>query len=217
MKKIAIFGAGGFAKEVACTIAAINGCRSADNKYDLIGFFDDKVKEGTKVSHYGQVLGGMSELNTWPEDLAIVIAIGNPKNLRDVRNRITNKRIQFPNVIHPSFCIVDKKTFSIGEGNIIQANCKVSCDTSIGSFNVLNGYVVMGHDSQIGDFNVLMPSIRVSGEVAIGEGNFLGVGSIVLQGLKIGHDVRLSAGAVLMTKPKNGGIYIGNPAKLFNY
>ena len=218
MKDIAIFGAGGFGKEVACLIERINEvCKDDACKYRLIGFFEDHGVVGRKVSHYGEVLGGMDELNSWSTDLAVCIAIGSPNAIRGVRSRITNPRITFPNIIHPSFAIVDEQTYSIGQGNIIQANCKMSCDTAIGDFNVLNGQVVIGHDAKIGNYNVLMPNTRISGGVQIGEGNLLGVGSIVLQQLKIGNGVRLGAGAVLLTKPKNGGVYLGNPAKLFKY
>ena len=218
MKDIAIFGAGGFAKEVACLLETINDCCESDNyKYRLVGFFEDHGKKGRPLSHYGEVLGGMDELNAWPTPLAITIAIGSPNALRSVHSRITNPRVSFPNLIHPHWGVADEKAFSIGEGNIIQGGCFASCDVKIGSFNVLNGSVVMGHDAQMGDYNVCMPDIRISGGVHIGDGNLLGVGSIVLQGLKIGNGVRLGAGAVLLTKPKDGGVYLGNPAKLFKY
>ena len=218
MKDIAIFGAGGFGKEVACLIERINEvCEDDAYKYRLIGFFDDGVEKGSKVSSYGEVLGGMKELNEWPTSLSLVIAIGSPRSLKFVQQRIDNGNITFPNLIHPDFSIADDRAFSIGQGNIIQGDCFASCDVSIGSFNVFNGSVVIGHDTKIGNYNVIMPNIRISGEVAIGDSNLLGVGSIVLQQLKIGNGVRLGAGAVLMTKPKDGGVYLGNPAKLFKY
>ena len=59
-----------------------------------------------------------------------------------------------------------------------------------------------------------MPAIRVSGEVKIGNCNFFGVGSIILQQLTIKNDTTLAAGSVLMTRPKEGGLYIGVPAKM---
>ena len=58
-----------------------------------------------------------------------------------------------------------------------------------------------------------MPAVRVSGEVKIGEFNLFGVGSIILQQIKIGNKIRLGAGSVLMTKPKEGFLYLGVPAK----
>jgi acetyltransferase-like isoleucine patch superfamily enzyme len=58
-----------------------------------------------------------------------------------------------------------------------------------------------------------MPAMRISGEVTIGNCNFFGVGSIILQQIKIGNSIRLGAGSVLMRKPKDGCLYMGNPAK----
>lgn len=214
MKDIAIFGAGGFGKEIACMIKSLNE-NGAD--WNLVGYFDDGKKKGLQISNYGKVLGGITEINSYPNELALVIAIGNPKSLRGVLERITNPKIYYPNLIAPDFVIVDPENFSIGEGNIIQGGCLASCDVSIGNFNILNGDIVMGHDSKIGNFNVIMPDIRISGEVTIGEGNLIGVGSIILQQIKVGNNVHLGAGAVLMTKPKDGCTYLGNPAKLFKY
>lgn len=214
MKDLAIFGAGGFGKEVACLIRQIN---EVEPTWNQIGFFDDGVPKGTAVSHYGKVLGGIEEINTYPGNLAICIAIGNPSSLRSVRERITNVKVFFPNIIAPNFGISDSLAFTIGEGNIIGNGCGASCDVTIGNFNILNADIIMGHDVVIGDYNVMMPDIRISGEVKIGEENLLGVGSIILQQIKIGNNVHLGAGAVLMTKPKDGCTYIGNPAKMFKF
>lgn len=214
MKDIAIFGAGGFGREIACLIKCIN---EKNDTWNVIGFFDDGVQKGTQVSHLGCVLGGMDELNAWDKSLDVAIAIGSPTSLKNVRDRITNPHISFPNIIHPNFVIDDPETFIIGEGNVIQGGCSVSCNVTIGSFNVFNGTISMGHDDKIGDYNVLMPGLHISGEVSIGEVNLIGVGAIILQQIKIGNGVHLGAGAVLMTKPKDGSTYIGNPAKIFKY
>lgn len=214
MKNIAIFGAGGLGKEVASTIDRIN---RKEPTWNLIGYFDDGKEKGIPVSHYGKVLGGVKELNEMKEPLCLVIAIGSPKSLHYVRERITNPLISFPNIIFEPFGCADISTFKIGEGNIIQGGCWMSCDVEIGSFNVLNGMIVVGHDTTIGDYNVIMPRSNISGGVKIGNGNLLGVNSIVLQQLRIGNGIHLGPGAVLMTKPKDNCTYIGNPAKLFRY
>lgn len=214
IKDLAIFGAGGFGREIACLINQIN---AVNQQWNLIGFFDDGKEKGVQISHYGKVIGGMAELNEYPTNLALAIAIGSPSSLRGVRERITNKSIYFPNIISPSFSISDPETFTIGMGNIIGNGCAVSCDVAIGNFNILNADIVMGHDSKVGNFNVIMPDIRISGEATIGEENLIGVGSIILQQVKVGNRVHLGAGSVLMNKPKDGGVYIGNPAKLFKF
>ncbi len=216
MKDIAIYGAGGLAKEIASLIERINN--NENDKWRLIGFFDDNEELwGHDVSHYGKVLGGLDALNHWIKPLDIAIAIGNPTDILRVRKRIVNKMVMFPNIISPWLRFADKRSFSIGEGNIIQGTCWASNDVTIGNFNLLNGDIVIGHDVTIGDYNVFMPDIRISGEVSFGNENLIGVGSIILQQLKIGNQVHLGAGAVLFTKPKDGNTYIGNPAKIFRY
>ena len=211
MKDIAIFGAGGFGKEVACLINRIN---ETEPTWNLIGFFDDNPDlKGKMISHYAPCLGGTSDLNCYNRELAVTVTIGKPMTVKSVVAKITNPLVYFPNIIHPNFDMVDKETFHIGRGNIIQRDCKVSCDVTLGDFNVLNGSTALGHDVTIGSYNSFMPAVRISGGTKIGDCNFFGVGSIVLQLLKIGHEVKLGAGSVLMTKPKDGLLYMGNPAK----
>lgn len=215
VKKIAIYGAGGFGREVAGGIHRIN--RSKNENWEIVGFFDDNKPVGEQISHYGKVLGGIEELNAMKEPLALAIAVGSPVTRKLIRDRITNSNVYYPNIIAPSFRVLDQDTFKIGEGNIIQDNCSATCDVTIGNFNVFNGSNVLGHDDVIGDYNVLMPSVHLSGAVEMGDFNLLGVDSVVLQRIKIGNNVTLGAGSVLMTKPKDGGTYVGVPAKKFNF
>lgn len=211
LKNIAIYGAGGFGREVACLINRIN---ENEPTWNLVGFFDDGVEKGKMVSHFGPVLGGMQELNAWQSKINVVVAIGNPNTVKKVVEKIDNANVEFPNLIHPEMHYFDKETFSIGYGNIVQRNCTFSCDVKIGNFNVFNGSVVLGHDVQMGSFNTLMPAVRISGEVTMGDCNFFGVNSVVLQQIKIKSNVKLAAGSVLMTKPRENSLYIGVPAKL---
>ena len=211
LQDIVIYGAGGFGREVACTINKIN---EISPKWNLLGFFDDGVEKNTKISHFGNVLGGMADLNAWKSKLNVVIAIGNPITVKNVAEKINNDNVKFPNIIHPNVCNSDKTTFVIGKGNIIQTDCRFSCNVRIGDFNVLNSSVVLGHDVSIGNFNSMMPGVRISGEVNMGDCNFFGVNSVVLQQIKIKNNVRLAAGSVLMTKPKESCLYIGVPAKM---
>jgi sugar O-acyltransferase (sialic acid O-acetyltransferase NeuD family) len=211
MKDIAIYGAGGFGKEVACLIKRIN---EKNPTWKLVGFFDDNPElKGKMISHFGLCLGGIDVLNNYPTELSVAMALGNSHIVKLLVEKVKNDKISFPNMLDITFYQVDPETFSIGKGNIIQGKCCVSCDVKIGDFNVMNGSVDVGHDVTIGSFNTFMPAVRVSGEVKIGECNFFGINSIVLQQIKIGNDVKIGAGSVLMTKPKDGNLYLGVPAK----
>ena len=179
----------------------------------MVGFFDDGVNKGTSISHFGQVLGGISELNSWSTPLAIVFAIGSPRVIEVLVNKITNVRVSYPNIIHPEVFFADPISFQIGRGNVIVRGYTFSVDVIIGDFNQMNSLSSLAHDVVIGSFNVLMPLTRVSGEVQIGNYNVFGLNTLILQQIKIGNHVRTGPGAVLMTKPKDGLLYMGNPAK----
>lgn len=209
MKDIAIYGAGGFGKEVACLIRKIN---EVEPTWNLIGFYD-RIYEKDYDNGYGKVLGSIDDLNTVDRELALVIALGDTTVVKTIVGTIHNPNITYPNIIHPSFYILDNNRFKMGEGNIIQRNCVVSCDVELGNFNVLNGAITFGHDVKVGNYNSFMPGVRISGCVSIGDLNFFGVSSIVLQQITIGEGVRIGAGSILMFKPKDDNLYIGNPAK----
>ena len=115
MKKIAIYGAGGFGREVACLIRKIN---EQSSEWELIGFFDDGIEQGTK-NEYGVVLGGIVEVNTFPEELAVVLAIASPKIVEKIVENITSSKIYYPNIISPDVIYLDKVNVNIGKGNII--------------------------------------------------------------------------------------------------
>ena len=97
MKDIAIFGAGGFGREVACLIKRIN--MQHPNTWNFIGFFDDDEGIWGTKNEYGAVLGGIDKLNAWNKDLALVITIGNPQILHKIVDGITNQNIIYPNII----------------------------------------------------------------------------------------------------------------------
>lgn len=210
MKDIAIYGAGGLGREVACLLNRIN--TEVEPTWNLVGFFDDGKQIGEPVSHFGKVLGGMNELNAWPTKLNVVLCFGAPTTLAKVSNLITNPKIDFPNIIAPDFEISDPSTFKIGKGNIITTHCGVSTNVSIGDFNLLNGSVAFGHDVKTGNHNVFMPGVRISGEVTIGSRCLFGAGSFIKQVLVIPDDVTLSPLSALLTRPKQGSLYMGNPA-----
>lgn len=216
MKDIAIYGAGGFGREVACLINRIN--RSLPEKeWNIIGFFDDNPSLKATKNEYGVVLGGIDELNTWTTQLSIIMAIGSPKIVEKIVSKIKNPLVDYPNLFAPDTIFLDKNNIAFGKGNLICSACLFSCNIHVGDFNTFNGYITVGHDTNIGNFNSFMPAVRVSGEVNIGERNFFGVSSVILQQITIGNDTVIGANSTVLRKTKDGNTYIGNPASIIKY
>lgn len=214
MKDIAIYGAGGFGREIACLLKRINN--ESNENWNLIGFFDDGIKAGEK-NEYGDVLGNLDTLNNWDSPLSVVFAIGFPGIVESLYRKINNPNIDFPNIIAPDTLWLDHNNIRIGTGNIICSQCIFSCNIDIGDFNTFNGLITVGHDAGIGNFNSIMPSVKISGGVTIGNRNFLGVNSVILQYISIGNDTTVGAGGVIMRNTKDGNTYLGNPAKKLQY
>lgn len=210
MKDIAIIGAGGFGREVACIIRRIN---EVSPTWNLVGFYDDDPSLQGVSNQFGKVMGMVDSLNTIRKHMSVVIAIGSPMAISNVVARLSNPMLDYPNIIAPSVTFLDKDTVSLGKGNIIGTDCSISCNISIGNFSVINCMTQIGHDVTIGDCNVIMPSCNLSGGVVIGNNNFMGVKSIVLQYLSIGNNTRIGAASVVMRNTKDGLLYLGNPAK----
>jgi sugar O-acyltransferase (sialic acid O-acetyltransferase NeuD family) len=215
MKNLAIYGAGGFGREIACLINEINQA-AKQSKWNFIGFFDDGISPNTK-NEYGKIIGGIKSLNAFDEPLAIVIAIGDPVILKRIISKISNRRVEFPNIIAPDIRYLDENNKHIGRGNIFFSKCSLSVNVRIGDFNIFNSAIAIGHDVIIGNYNSFMPGTKISGEVIIGDLNFFGVNSVVLQRNKIGTGTTVGAGSVIMRDTNDNSTYIGNPAIKLNY
>ena len=149
--------------------------------------------------------------------MAIVFAIAAPKTVEELFGRISNSRIEFPNIVAPTARILDPATLKLGRGNVISHHSSISCDVELGDFNLFNTQIYVGHDARVGSFNMFNPGVRISGNVSVGDRNFFGVGSVVLQGVSVGDDATLGANSVLFRPARNGSTYFGNPAKKFDF
>lgn len=208
MKKIAIIGAGGFGREVKTIIDDIN---KIEKQYEFVGFFDDGCSKGEMVNGF-HVLGGVEDINQFPEELAIVIAIGDPKTKAKIHNKISNSKIDYPNIIHPRAMISDDFV-EIGMGNIITAGCIITCNIQIKDFVILNLMCTVGHDTTINSYASFMPSVNISGEVIIHEKVYVGTGAKIINQLEIGQNTIVGAGAVVAKSLPENCTAVGIPAK----
>jgi len=209
MKNLAIVGLGGFGREVKMLIDQINFIQP---KYNFIGYFDDNVNIQMSATH--RFLGSITDLNFWPEDIDVVFAIGNPMIRKDLVSRISNGRITFPALIHPS-CIIAEDC-KIGHGAIICAGSIITVNVEIGDHVIINLMTTIGHDSRIESFVSIMPAVNVSGQVIVGEAAYLGTGSKILQGCSIGKNSTIGAGAVVINNIDDNITAVGVPAKAKN-
>ncbi len=210
MIKIAIFGAGGFGREVHSLIEQIN---EINPTYEFIGYFDDGIENGKLINDY-PILGGINELNHYSEDFSIAIALGDPTIKRKVIEKITNPKVNFPSLIHPGVLIGNSKFNNIGKGCIICAGVIITVNTTIKDFVILNLSCTVGHDTIIGDYSSFMPSVNISGEVIIENSVYVGTGAKIINQLTIGENTIVGAGAVVSKSLPANCTAVGVPAKV---
>ncbi|MFZ5992729.1 MAG: acetyltransferase [Deinococcota bacterium] len=209
-KDLVIFGTGGFAREVHQVVEDLN---KDSTQWNFRGFLDDnRDKYGSEV-HGFPVLGGGDWLARHPE-VHIVVGVGSPKARESIVNRIREvvPNPLFATLIHPLAWVGNR--VEIGEGSIICAGNLVTTDIKIYRHVILNIDCTVGHDSILRDFVTVNPSVNISGNVTIGRGAELGTGGAVIQGVTIGEETIVGAGAVVVRDLPSRVTAVGVPAKV---
>lgn len=191
MKSIAIYGAGGFGKEVR---SMLDGQRDL---YAFAGYFDDHKK------------GIESVIEDQFDD--VIVSIADPGIRMKVVKSWSRKRIPFDPWISPDVGL--HPSVAIGKGSVICPGVKITVDVKVGEFVIINLNATIGHDVILGDFCSLMPSVNISGNVTLGKGVFIGTGATILQGVTIHDGAIVGAGSLVRHDVGKGETVIGVPAK----
>ncbi len=209
MKKIAIAGAGGLAKEIYCILKDINKRKIS---WEFIGFIDTSNIGKEIIDGYKSIGDDKYVVSNLP-GISIIIGVGKPS----LREKIfyfykSSDNFDFPNIIHPSV-IGDFENIQIKDGNIIAGNTILSTNIHIGKCNVLNVSTTISHDVFISDFCVINPGANISGNVAIENNCLIGSNSVIYQGITLREGTILGLGSSLICSTVPGSMYLGNPAK----
>ncbi len=206
MKKIAIIGAGGFGREVAWLIERINEDK---NEWNFIWYYDD-IKSKSDDNY--PVLGNVDDLLSLKEKLYVVCAIGTSSIRKKVLQRLTtNCNIEFPNLIDPTVIMSD--SIKMGVGNIICSRNIFTVNVSMGDHNIVNLNCTIGHDVIIESYITLNPTVNISGNVILKEACEFGTGSEIIQGITVGENTIVGAGAVVVRDLPSNSVCVGMPAK----
>ena len=208
MDNIIIYGAG-FGREVALMLTQINEVKVT---WNVLGFYDDGKCPGDVVDDL-PVLGGLEDLNTTTEKISVVIAIADPFVRSKIVFSLTNKKLNFPVIIHPHALTGDRKRNAFGQGTIITAGNILTTHIQTGDFVIINLSSTIGHDVTIGKFSTIMPCCHISGSVKIGEASLVGTGAGILQNLTLGKGCKVGAGAIVTRDVAEGETVMGVPAK----
>jgi sugar O-acyltransferase (sialic acid O-acetyltransferase NeuD family) len=205
---LVLTGAGGFARETAELVAAINDRAPT---WDLLGYLDDDA------SKHGRIIDGLPVLGAvdWLLDhqVATAICVGNPQNYTP-RARIVD-RLQLPDsrfatLVHPTAVI--PRSVTIGAGSVIHAMCVATGHSTIGAHVAAMPATVFTHDDIIGDFVTIGAGVRFAGSVRVGTGAYIGSGALIREGCAIGDWSLIGMGSVVIRDVPADQVWAGVPA-----
>lgn len=212
IEQLAIYGAGGFSREVAWIVDA---CNKIEHRYELVCFIDDSEKFHGKRLNEIPVMS-FEEASGKFQDLKVVSGIGNPKTRQKLMDKVAASSLQTTTLIYPD--VQHSRWVTIGEGTVICAGNLITTNITIGRHVQINLDCTIGHDVILDDYSTLAPGVHVSGYVTIGKRAYIGTGAVFINGteespLIIEDDVIVGAGACVTKSVKAGLTVVGVPAK----
>ncbi len=188
--KLALFGHGGHAREVA-----------AQMNLDVTFFVDDK--------YANEVSKPISTFD--PEVYQMMVAVADSKDREKIVKKLPENTSYFT-FVHPTALLMSKD-IEIGIGSFIGAYSILTTNITIGNHAILNRGNHIGHDSKIGDYFSAMPGAIVSGNVRISDCVYIGSNSSIKEKIIVNSEVIVGSNTTVVKNILTRGVYVGVPAK----
>ena len=212
MRRLAIIGAGGFARELRWILSEVAADpRKRYEPFEVACLLENNIQKLTIPE------SGVREEAEWLESNdvdALAIGIGNPSARLKIAERLKKQypKIDWPAIIHPSV-ILDSETCVLEEGVILCPGVVATVNIVFESFSLVNFACTIGHEAKIGKGSVINPSVNISGWVRVGAGVLVGTGAQILEDTVIGDSAIVGAGAVVNKNVEPGTTVVGIPAR----
>lgn len=209
---LVIVGAGGFGRETADVVEAINAA-AAEPVWALLGMIDDSPSDanlGLLADRQIPYLGTRQELVPEP-GCFYVIGIGSPRVRMGLAGEMDTAGFVAATLIHPLASLGSQ--VRVGGGSVICAGARLTTNIDLGRHVHVNPNCTIGHDTKLGDFVSLNPASSISGDCAIEEGCLIGVGAVVLNQRRVGRNSVVGAAACVVHDVAESVTVKGVPAR----
>lgn len=210
--QLVLVGSGGFGRETAEVVRAMNDAHPGGPRWNLLGFLDDDPGLwGTSVSGT-PVLAGVDALAELP-DAHVVLCTGSPGNFtskKRIAERLGLPPERYATLVHPSAVVPE--SCRLGEGTVVLAGTVATTDVEVGAHVGIMPQSVLTHDCRLDDFVTVGAAVCLAGGVHVQEGAYLGAGCQIRGTLTIGAWALVGMGAVVLADVPPGEVWTGVPA-----
>lgn len=211
-EKIAIYGAGGFGREVAWLAQSV-ACK--DKQVEVACFIDDNDKICDTIMNDIRVVS-LKRAKEEYNELLVISGIGIPKIREVTMQKATLSGFRFTTLVHSR--VEMSKWINIGEGTVICAGSILTTNIQLGKHVQINLDCTIGHDVVMDDYATLAPGVHISGFVRLGKRVYVGTGAVIINGSKdfpivIGDDASIGAGTCVTKSIPSGETWAGVPAR----
>lgn len=211
MTELLIVGAGGFARETAAAVAAIND--AAPGTWKLLGFLDDDPNLAGTVRSGVSILGPVAGVADRP-DAMVVVCVGNPRNYaarQAIVERLGLRPERYATIVHPTASVGAGSR--VGDGSVLLAHVALSADVRMGAHVAVMPQAVLTHDDYVDDFATIASGVRLGGGVTVERGAYLGAGALVRESLTVGAWSLVGMGSTVLQNIPAGEVWAGSPAR----
>ncbi|MEM1340062.1 MAG: acetyltransferase [Bacteroidota bacterium] len=206
-KKAIIIGAGTYG-EVFLTYLR-------ENKYEVLGFFDDTPDIIGKHVKGLKVLGTFMDLlssNLTNGKVDVFCSIGDNAVRTNYLQRLSDLGLPTPNLIHKS--VVLNEDIILGKGITLMPGAIIMPYAKIEDFSIVSMGSKIAHHSVLKKGAFISSGVTVGANIVLGERTLIGVGSTIMTGVKtIGKEAIVGAGAVVIRDVPEKHVVAGVPAK----
>lgn len=207
MKKLYIYCAGGFGKEVMDVARRYNANKK---KWSSINFLDDssldKIKYDANIYKFENFLATGAMLSG-----EVVIANGEPAVREKLCNLLISNGATLATLVDTSSIVAE--TSVIEPGVVITPLCSISSDAILKKNSSVNTMSIVGHDVEVGENSVISSMVNIGGASKIGRNCYIGMGALIKESVVIGDNVIIGMGSVVYSDIPDDVIALGNPAR----
>lgn len=201
-KLLGVIGAGGHGKVVA-EVAERAG-------WAQVVFFDARFSVGDRTHAHWPIVATPEDAATHECD-GYFVAIGNSEVRQQWCEWLLDNGLPLVSLVDPAAIVSGYALIELGVLIVPGAVVNVDCCISQGA--IINTRASVDHDCHIGPYSHICPAAALAGTVKIGAHSWLGIGSQVKQGICIGDDVIVGAGATVVSDISNSLTVVGTPAR----